>query len=44
MTEISSLKLYLNNFKYGQRIKDITKNMLGERQHSENIIEINYQI
>lgn len=37
-------KAILTNFKYGQRIKSITKNMLRERQHRENIIEINYQI
>ena len=37
-------KTILINFKYGQRIKIITKNMLRESQHSENIIEINYQM
>ena len=37
-------KTMLTNFIYGQRIKSITKNILRERQRSENIIEVNYEI
>ena len=43
-TKISMNKTILTIFKYGQWIKGITKSMLGERQHNESIIEINYPI
>ena len=42
--KISMNKTILTIFKYGQWIKGITKSMLGERQHNESIIEINYPI